>query len=494
MVRIVNVLFILFVLSLTGCVSIPTRNEEQALQAPPLTASEQLAEHSRTFTKGNWPDKEWWEMFDNEELSHCIQVALNENPTIKSARARVETARQVARKVRSKLFPLVFFDADANWQYLSKNGLYKTLNPNISRNGDLVDLSLSFDYEFDFWGKNRNLFRAALGEEKAEEAESEQVKLITTAAVAQAYFALKTNLVRKRLYERLYSTYASVYHLQEILERNALLSKLPVYVSGEGLEEVRKLLDSIRQETKANQHVLNVLMGYGPDEPTMMGVTILAPPKQLLVPENISMDLVARRPDLMASIWRAKAITFEVGAAAADFYPNINLKGLAGLESFHFSDLFQWASATTGLIPAIHLPIFTAGEIRANLESKRSEFDQAIYEYNGLLLQSLKEVANALVFADTMYKKRTSQEKILRLAHARNELTDMRVQSGLDSFMEAYMVKIKLIEKELDDALLLYNQYLAIIQLVKSLGGGYLSEYAVPIQAINNGTTTEPTK
>lgn len=474
------------ILLLSGCVSIPIKEQQDIITPTPLTQTEELAKQSSVFSKGNWPEKQWWEIFDSSELNACMEKAIRENPTIQNAKSRIETAKQMALKVRSKLFPLLFFDADANWQYISNNGLYKALNANLPNTGDLVDLSLSFNYEFDFWGKNRNLFRAALGEEKAQEAEYEQMKLVITSAVAQSYYALKTNRLRKRIYERLYATYANVFHLQEILEKNALLSKLPLYVSAEELEESKKLVEGISTEVKADEQMLNALMGQNPDDELYLESLLTPPPKELLIPENISADLVARRPDLMAAIWRAKAIAFQAGAAVADFYPNINLKGFAGLESFHFSNLFDWASRTAGLIPSIHLPIFTAGEIRANLDQKRSEYDEAVFSYNSLLLDSMRQISYAVSLADTLYQQKDSQNKILKLAKARNKLTDLRVASGLDSFLEAYNVKIEVLQKELEDATLTYNQYLSVIQLVKALGGGYLEEYN-PITGKENG-------
>lgn len=486
-------LLVFSLLLLSGCVSVPPLEDQALLMPGALQSSEEIVAENSLFSKGQWPEKDWWQALHDTELTDCIELALLHNPSIQRAASRLQKAKQVSIKARSKLFPLLFFDADANWQYLSKNGLYRTLNPSIPASGDLVDLSLSFDYEIDFWSKNRNIFRAALGNEKAEEAELSQVRLMITTAVAQSYFAYKTNKVRQRIYKRLYSTYSNIYHLQELLERNALLSKLPVYLSGEGLEEAYKEVEQIEQETQASLHMLNILMGQNPETLQSISLALQPPPDELLIPENIPTDLVSRRPDLMASIWQAQALCHEVGAAVADFYPQVNLKGLAGLESFELSNLFDWASRTAGLIPSIHLPIFTAGEIRANLDSRKAELDEAVSQYNDLLLQSFSEVSNAIIFADTVYEKKQSQERILRLARARNHLTDMRVQSGLDSYIEAYNVKIELLEKELEEVLLTYNQYLAVIQLVKSLGGGYLSDFIIPIKEIENGTERSST-
>src|SRR5690348_17335553 len=191
-------------LCLSGCVSLSKEEQTAHLLFPPsVELSMEKSLKSGFFKSGDWPESHWWEIFKSDELNHLISEALMQNPTIQGVEQRVEAARQTATVERSRLFPLVFFDADETWQFVRHHGLYRALNPTFPINANLVDLTLSFTYEFDFWGKNRNLFLSALGESKAKEAEEADVQLIVTTSLAQAYFALKTNLWRKKLYEQL---------------------------------------------------------------------------------------------------------------------------------------------------------------------------------------------------------------------------------------------------------------------------------------------------
>ncbi len=470
-------------LFLSGCVSLPKDQQTENLLSPPsVTTSIDRSMESGFFSIGDWPKQNWWEIFGSSELNSLISIALDKNPTIQSIEKRVEYAKQTAKVVRSRLFPLLFFDADETWQYLSKNGLYRTFNPKIPLNANLVDLTLSFTYEFDFWGKNRHLFNAALGESKAEEAESAGVELITTTAIAQAYFALKTNLVRQRLYQDLFEVRRAFFELEGHLQDKALLSRLSPLLSEERLLEAEKLVFSIETEVETDKHLINILLGRGPDEPLNIEATLPQALETLTIPDNLSLDLLARRPDLMAQIWRVEALAHEVGAAKADFYPNINLTALLGLESINFSHLFRAQSKTAALLPAIHLPIFTAGAIRANIRAKKALFDQAVYDYNDLLLKSASEVADLLVLAKSIFEQKSAQDLIIEAAQTRYDLVLLRQQSGLDNLLSQYLAEEEWILKALDDVSLLYNQYLAAIKLTKALGGGYQSEYSVPLK------------
>jgi NodT family efflux transporter outer membrane factor (OMF) lipoprotein len=350
-----------------------------------------------------------------------------------------------------------------------------------------VELTLSFQYEIDFWGKNRHLFRAALGESRARQAEDADVQLIISTSVAQSYFALKTNLMRKSLYEQLYAVRNAVFNLQHLLQDKALLSRLQPLLSEERVLEAEKLLFGIAEEVETDKHLINILLGKGPDACLQIDETPLVALETLRIPENLSLDLLSRRPDLMAQIWRVEALAHEVGAAKADFYPNINLTAFMGVESVLYSLLLKSHSKTAGLQPAIHLPIFTAGAIRANVRAKKALFDEAVFEYNNLLLRSASEVADLLVLAESIFKKKGDQQRILESASERYALTALRQLSGLDDLLSQYFVREEWILKAIDDVELLYSQYLAAVKLIKALGGGYISGHTIPLSAEEGG-------
>lgn len=431
------------------------------------------AKESERFRFGQGPKEKWWEVFASKELSMLMEQALRDNPSIQSIKERVESAKQQSVISRSKLFPLIFFDADESWEYLSKNGLYHTLNPSLSQNANLIDLSLGFSYEFDFWGKNRNLFLAALGEELAVRAESKQVELIIASSVAQTYFALKSNARRKVLTEELVTVKREISSLEQLLRQSALSSKLQPAKSIENLEEDEKRLSEVAYELKSNLYTLHALLGKKEPLENPLEEPLKKPPEELMLPERLSLNLLARRPDITAALWRVKAEGREVKAAIADFYPNINLKGLLGLESLGFDKLLQGSSRTAGLFPAIHLPIFTAGAIRANVRSKRAKFNEAIFEYNRLVLDATKEVATYLTWFETTVQQQAQQEMIMQQALLRLELTQQNLDAGLDNALDLLYMRAEWIEKSLEETTRIYNQYLAAIRLIKALGGGY---------------------
>ncbi len=456
---------------------------ENLIAPPPLECTITTSLESPYFSLGTWPSDTWWEIFDSPQLSCLITEALAQNPTIQEVETTIQYSKQETIVAKSRLFPYLSFDAEITKSYLSQNGLYRALNPTVPLNANLIDLSLSLQYEFDFWGKNYNIFLAALGETLAQEAETAQVRLLVTTSIAQAYFALKANLLRKELYESLLKINQGNLELQKLMETSALSSHLDPLLLEESCEETNKLISSINEEIIVGQHLLNYLVGRGPDTPLDIDETLPSLPPSIAIPENLTLDLLARRPDLMAQIWRVQALAHQVGAAIANFYPNVSLTGLVGLESVFYPKIFQNQSKTYNVEPAVHLPIFTAGAIQANVYAHKASFDAAVYAYNNLVLQSTQEVADLLALAQSIYTQKAAQDRIVNASQTRSELTTLRKNAGLDNRFDEYRIQIELVNRKLENVSLLYGQYVATIKLIKALGGGYQSKYCIPLQA-----------
>ncbi len=469
-------------LLLTGCdVSLPHHQQvENLISQPSLEKSRKSALESSFFAKGDWPEDTWWEIFNSGELNTLMETALAQNYSLQEVAQKIEFANQEAVIVRSRLLPLIFLNGDDTYQYLSKNGLYRAFNPKIPLSANLIDLNLSFSYEFDFWGKYRNLFYASLGELQVREAETREVELVVTTALAAAYFNLKIHLLKKRLFDRLYEVRQGVSQLEDLLREKALLSKLPPLSSLENTAEAQKLVLTIDDEIAIDRHLINVLIGRGADEPIDVEGSLAPLPAKISIPDTLSIDLIARRPDLMAQIWRVKALAFRVGAAIAEFLPNVNLKAFIGLESLSYKRLLQGNSMTAGVEPAFHLPIFTAGAIRANVRGTKALFNEALFEYNNLILRSVQDVADQLVLTRSIFLQKEQQESIVKSARRRYELSMLRKEKGLANLLETYAIEVELIQKELEDLTLLANQYLSFVKLIKAMGGGFHADF-VPL-------------
>lgn len=462
-------------LILTSCTLSLSKKEREEHTLPPPQTEESISDAfcSGIFIEGEWPRSNWWKEYGSTELNTLIEEALQNNPSIQAIQQRIQYAKAETVVARSKLFPLIFFSAEDQQSYLSKNGLYRALNPNIALNNTQIDFSLSFSYEFDFWGKYRNLYNASLGREKAAIAEGAQIELLTAVSLAQAYFALRTQQLRKTLYEQLYHVRKWYFQLQKDRVKHSVSSQLPPLLSEEAVFQSEQLVYQIDREISLSKHLVNILVGRGPDMPIECSEGLKPLPEKLQIPRSISLDLLARRPDLMAQVWHVDALAREVGAAKANYWPDINLLLFAGLQSGSWSKLLEWASGTIGAQPGLTLPIYTAGAIGANIDGKKALFVEAVFQYNELMLQSFQQVTDLLALCQAVYKEKEKQTHIVENALIRYDLAVLRQKLGLDSALPTYQLLEEVLTKRLEDVELLYQQYLMSVSLIKALGGGY---------------------
>ena len=172
---------------LSGCAWIPKGDPPAAYLEPP-EMKETLAEVTSRLEQ--WPDDRWWEQFNNPELNQLMEAALKDNPGLKMASARLREAQGFVRVEGARLLPFLEADASLTYERISQHGVFAALNPEVAGARILLGVinPLSLRYEFDFWGKNRAMLEAALGQAAAEEAELAQVRLHLTTGIARAYF------------------------------------------------------------------------------------------------------------------------------------------------------------------------------------------------------------------------------------------------------------------------------------------------------------------
>ncbi|MBS3904627.1 MAG: efflux transporter outer membrane subunit [Simkania sp.] len=455
-----------------GCATIPQQDLAERMTSSGCDKVSSLAIESGFFEVGEWPQDTWWESFDDSALNQLIAKGLENSPTLQRAEARLKLAAQVALQRKARLYPEIDLDADTNWQHLSRHGLYREFGGPYPPVINQVDLGFSFSYEFDFWGKNRDLFQAALGKAAATLAEKKQAELILTTSIAYTYFQVQFLLRKLDILEQLEDNQQKILDITSRRETHALATAFDRLSASSMTCNVKEEMLSTEQLLRIELHKLKALTALGQDAIIELS---WKPLKDTLValPTNLSLDLLSRRPDLTAQTLRVDAAAKEIGAAKTDFYPNINLMGILGLESIPGSTLFRRDSFNANIEPALHLPIFTAGRLKAQLFEKVEAFDEAVYAYNELLLQAAQEVTDSLTSIALLKKQITTHQSILDDASQKVQLTAERVQYALDNQLSLLKAQNVSLEEELALTQLNYSRQLVVIQLIRALGGGY---------------------
>ena len=459
-------------LMFTGCSALKQRKDAPEV----LEAITIKLPVSSDFVKGDWPAYNWWVLFEDGQLNELIEVTLEGNFDLKASIARLRRAQAQARQVRSPLLPQLSALGEDNYQHLSHEGLVRRPPSLVPAVVNQVDLALNFEYEIDFFGKNRKKYQAAIGSEKAQRAEMSQALLIITTALTATYFDYQSQLTKLKISRDILQARQAYVDLVHLRMENGVDDQITLENAHILLLDTEESVAILEKEVAIGESQLKILMGLGPDDPREFEIPSSTFNRPFSLPQTIPVDLLARRPDLMAQIWRVEAAAHMIGVAKAAFFPNINLAACVGLESLTFSKLFSMDSFAAALTPAINLPIFKGGKLRAQLEESHADFDTAVYEYNTLLLQASKEVSDQLKTVALTNRQADFQSEVMaQLIHI-SDLTLMRFEKGIDNSLNLIHTQIEVLNAGLKEIAIQNDRHLAVLNLIKSLGGGYISD------------------
>ncbi|MEG0202151.1 MAG: TolC family protein, partial [Comamonas sp.] len=191
------------------------------------------------------------------------------------------------------------------------------------------------------------------------------------------------------------------------------------------------------------------------------------------VPQVLGADLLGRRPDVVAARWRVEAAGSSIDAAKADFYPDVNLTAFVGLNALGFDNLFQAGSRQMGVTPALRLPIFDGKRLRAQLRGKQADLDTAIAQYNGVVLDAVKQAGDAIASVQSLQRQQVLQTESLAKAEQAYDFAVQRYQAGLGTQITVLNTETQLINQRRLAVDLLSRQLDTRVALMAALGGGW---------------------
>lgn len=463
------------ILFLYLCSCIRVSDAEKDARIVPTGMSDTIARaiKEKDFFVADWPSPTWWEMFGDPQLVTCIQQAIENSPSIPNAQARLNAAQQVQKQRGSWLFPTLDGNFEYNWQKQGTNTFFRSFGSLFPATINQFDLKLDLNYNIDFWGKYRNSWRSAQFATFAEQAEYAQVLLTVTAAVAGAYFELQSALVKMMLYEELKQEKEEILALLVLRLEKGLNPEMNSLEARKELQEVLSQKEQLRQQIVLLEHQLAALMGKGPDNAPRIVLSQAPLLEEFPLPNSIALDLVARRPDLRAQILRAQAAAYTVGAKQADFYPSVDLTGFIGFETVTEASLLSMRSGLSSLAPAVNLPIFNAGRIKARVDEARALYDQSIFEYNQAVVRAAKEVADELTLFHGIHQQISFIEVAKEMVAHKKKLSQERFDTGVSNYFAVVLDRVELTKTKMTLKELQYMRQLAAVRLIKALGGGY---------------------
>ncbi len=432
---------------------------------------------------------EWWRDFGDAPLNGLIDQALQSSPSLKLAQARLARAQAASEGTRAASQPQLNGQIDLTHQRYTANGAIPP--PLAGAVRDSATAQLNASWEFDFFGKNRAALDAALGSVKAAEADAQAARLLLASQVARTYFQLvrlneQTAVARRTLAQR-----EEILKLVQDRVQAGLDTRLELRQSEGGLPEARLQLEILQEQSILTRHALQALAGQPPGDELA-----LAPSPQIAIapralPPLIPADLLGRRADIAAARWRVEAAAQDVAYVKTQFYPNINLVGFAGFSSIGLNHLLESGSGQWGVGPALRLPIFDAGRLRASLRGKTADLDAAVESYNAAVLDAVRDAADQAASSRAIARQQAEQQAAQQAAESAYDIAVQRYKAGLGNYLNVLTAETSVLAQRRLAVDLASRALDTQVALIRTLGGGFKSEPLTLPPAVTHRTPDE---
>jgi len=467
-------LILAFACGLAGCAQLPARQPpEPMVVKPDMQKSLDTITDGPAFERTDWSSHTWWNTFNDKFLDRLVDSAMRDNPTLVSAQTRIEQAKQAKHLIELESGINYNSDGSAVRQHLSANGLFPPpLGGSTLNEGDI---SVGVSYTFDWWGKNRALLQSALGEKRAAEAERGATELALAGEIADAYFSWQDITARLHLAAQIVEKRRAALHLMESRLKRGIDSASATRQTEGVLAQEQDNLKDLESQSQILRDRLAALTGNGPDWGAKLEEPALSPAHPFPLPQKLPLDWLARRPDLIALKWQAEAAANRIEVAKANFYPNVDIRLLLGLQSLDLSKWLGTKSDYASLGPAVHIPLFNGNSLRTTLGVRESDYSRAVAQYNQTLLTAANQVADALVHVSSLEARERLQHDATLVSERSKHLQMERFGSGLTDRLPLLNEEIAALAQQSRESKLQADRKRAMAALFMALGGGYES-------------------
>lgn len=415
----------------------------------------------------------WWRRFNDPQLNQLINVALADSPDLQMAENRVRLARELTNGQEASLWPTLDASGYLERERFSKYGLAPP--PFNGRVFNITQAGLNFNYEFDFWGKNRQAVAARISEACAAEADAAEARLVISTSVASTYFDLQSNIAKLNI------ATATWNHRKETLKivmdrtKSGIDSDIPVKTALTDEQTARIYVGNLREREMILRHQLAVLLGKNPLSTEIETKKFSYHQYHVTLPQSLPIYVLAYRPDVTASRLRTEAAAHDVNVSKAKFFPNINLMAVYGFLSVVPGKAFDHASTNNAIQGAIDLPIFDAGARKADLRVNYAEYDLAVNSYNKTILNALREVADQISTIHVLNSQINSQNNAFRATRQNYQLVRSRYRHGIVDYIQVLEIQDAMLEQQSKKIDLEAQHLQATVAMIKALGGHDLS-------------------
>ena len=378
--------------------------------------------------------EQWWTGFSDPMLVTVVQRALDQNLDLAAAFARVNQARAAAAGAGAQLLPTVDFGATATAERQSLNGNLGTIAsqvPTYRRDIHEYTIGPAASWELDVAGGLRHGAAAARAEAQAAQAEQAGTRITVAADAADAYLQIRGFQARLIVAKNQIATDEHLIQLVRNRYEAGAASKREIAQAEALLKQARGIVPILQLSLEKQLNRLDVLMGAQPGTYAHELETTSEIPSIPAIPgDQQPIDVLRRRPDIIAAERRLAASNELIGVAISEYYPKISLSGALGLDSLNSGHLFASGAFTPIAAGALRWRLFDFGKVDAEVAQARGSNAEALVIYRQAVLRAAEDAENALSsLSQTQAYETELQGQVKSLISAR-DLSEQAYRAG----------------------------------------------------------------
>jgi NodT family efflux transporter outer membrane factor (OMF) lipoprotein len=402
---------------------------------------------------------QWWTQFGDPYLDSLVTSAVAGNFDLKILAARIEVANAQIGEARAGALPTVDVGAGASLEKSTGQKFSKQFN-----------LGTQVSWDLDIWGRVNKGVQAQTAEFHATEADWRAGYLQIVSSVSTTYFQILQLDEQIEQQQRALTKNKQILRIYEGMRDNGLLPATQVLRQRAEINRLTKDLLELNRFRQVAENALATLLGVPAGDFKVAAGRLQDRVRIPVVPAGLPLELLARRPDIVAAEFRVLESHDLMGQAKLARLPSVSLTGRGGSASFALGDLLK--SFTFGLLPSINIPALNPG-IKAHAKTTEKQVTVAEQDYRRTVVAAFEEVENALVNLDAHRQQRVELQMQVDQLKLVSDQTAVQLEVGVVSQLDVFETERSLLAAQL--ALLASHQQVLsdTVTLYKALGGGW---------------------
>lgn len=404
-------------------------------------------------------DLSWRELFTDSLLVKWIEVGLEKNSDIQTARLLTEEAQASLQASRLAFLPSVSLTPQGSL------GSFGGAKPSKT-----YSLGGTAEWEIDAFGGLRNAKKGSRAALEASRAYEQAVQTQLVATIAETYYSLLALDRKLAITRETARKWGENVRAMKALKRAGERDDAAVAQAEASRLEAESSVLSLERQLHELENSFSTLLGIVPTEIERGRLLELSFPEELSV--GVPVQLLGRRPDVRQAEWQLAEAFYANNKARSSFYPQITLSGSAGWTNSSGTGIVNPGDWLLNAVGSLVQPLFNRGRNVANLKIAKAQQQEALVAFRQKLLDAGAEVNNALTQWQTARKSLELDSRKVETLETAVRSTQLLMEHGNTNYLEVLTAQQTLLQAQLTEVSDKYEEIQGVISLYHALGGG----------------------